>query len=417
MASTNIPTPPSVVVVGANLAGGTVARSLRTRGYEGHITLIGAEETPPYERPALSKQVLSGAQEPGELVLPVDWADLSVDLVLGTRVDEIRPAESTVVLSTGTQLAAGAVVLCTGGRGRRLGVEGEHLEGIHAVRTIEDSLALRSELVAGARVVVVGAGFIGAEVAATAMGLGCEVTVFEHAPIPLARSLGPVWGPFVLQEHTRRGAHLRLGTGVHRFLGDDRVREVEIGGGDRIPADVVVVGVGIEPATELAEGAGLAVAGGIHVDRRAATANPGVFAVGDATLQPGWRNRGVTRLESFQNAQEQADVAAAAILGQELPARDVPWFWSDQFEHNIQIAGTLDASDDIVVRGDRDGREFSAFHVRDGLVRGVFAINRGRDVRAAMRLISGDVVVDSEALADPDTDLRRLARPARAGSS
>ncbi|MFR9803905.1 NAD(P)/FAD-dependent oxidoreductase [Pseudonocardia sp. RS010] len=406
-------TPKSVVIAGANLAGGTVARSLRSRGFEGRITLVGAEATPPYERPALSKQVLSGAQEPDELVLPIDWAGIDVDLRLGQRVDEIVPAESAVALSAGTRLGADAVVLGTGGRGRRLGAEGEELGGIHEVRTIEDSLALRGELVAGARVVVVGAGFIGAEVAATALGVGCEVTVLEHAPVPLARSLGPVWGPFVLEEHARRGAHVRLGTGVHRFLGDDRVREVEIGGGDRIPADVVVVGVGIEPATELAEAAGLAVAGGVHVDERAATSNPGVFAVGDVTLQPGWHGQGMVRLESFQNAQEQADVAAAAILGQEVPARDVPWFWSDQFEHNIQIAGMLDASVDVVIRGDRDGWDFSAFHVRDGVVRGVFAVNRGREVRAAMRLIAAGVVVDPAALADPTTDLRKLPRPAR----
>lgn len=404
-------TPRSVVIAGANLAGGTVARSLRSRGFTGRITLVGAEETPPYERPALSKQVLSGAQDPGELVLPVDWAGIDVDLRLGERVEEIVPAESAVALSTGGRLGADAVVLCTGGRGRRLGVEGEELAGIHEVRTVEDALALRGELVAGARVVVVGAGFIGAEVAATALGLGCEVTVLEHAPVPLARSLGPVWGPFVLEEHVRRGARVRLGTGVHRFLGRDRVREVEIGGGDRIPADVVVVGVGIEPATELAAAAGLAVAGGVHVDERAATGNPAVFAVGDVTLQPGWRGQGMVRLESFQNAQEQADVAAAAILGQEVPARDVPWFWSDQFEHTIQIAGTLDASADVVLRGDRAGWDFSAFHVRDGVVRGVFAIDRGRDVRAAMRLIAAGTVVDPAALEDPATDLRRLARP------
>ncbi|GAA4554953.1 FAD-dependent oxidoreductase [Pseudonocardia xishanensis] len=405
-----------MVIAGANLAGGTVARSLRSRGFEGRITLVGAEATPPYERPALSKQVLGGAQDPGELVLPIDWAGIDVDLRLGQRVDEIVPAESAVALSTGARLGADAVVLCTGGRGRRLGVEGEDLAGIHEVRTVEDALALRAELVAGARVVVMGAGFIGAEVAATALGLGCEVTVLEHAPVPLARSLGPVWGPFVLEEHTRRGARVRLGTGVHRFLGRDRVREVEIGGGDRIPADVVVVGVGIEPATELAAAAGLAVGGGVHVDERAATSNPAVFAVGDVTLQPGWRGQGRVRLESFQNAQDQADVAAAAILGQQVPARDVPWFWSDQFEHNIQIAGMLDASADPVVRGDRGDWDFTAFHVRDGVVRGVFAINRGRDVRAAMRLIAAGTVVDPAALADPGTDLRRLARPRAAAS-
>ena len=311
-------------------------------------------------------------------------------------------------------MRADKILLATGGRCLRLDVPGADLKGVHTLRELEDATCLRGELVPGAKVVVVGGGFIGLEVAASARTLGCDVTVVEAASVPLSRGLGSTYGTFVAEQHLARGVRVGVGVGVRAILGVDRVVGVELDDGMVLPADVVVVGIGIVPRTELAAGLGIEVHQGIVVDAAARTANPAVFAAGDVTVQPAWRGSRLVRYESYQNAQEQAAVAAASMLGRAAAVRDVPWFWSDQFDLNIQIAGDVGDQDEVAVRGEREAFSFIAFHLRAGTVSGAFAINRGKDVRAAMKLIAAGVPVTAEELMDESVDLRRLVHQAPA---
>lgn len=374
--------------------------------------LIGAERHPPYERPPLSKAVLLGTAEPSSVRLRHDWDDLDIELLTGHAVTAIAAGQRRLELDSGASLRADKVLLATGGRCLRLHVPGADLAGVHTLRELDDATRLGAELVPGAKVVVIGGGFIGLEVAASARTLGCDVTVVEAASVPLSRGLGSTYGAFVAEQHIARGVRVGVGVGVRSILGGDRVTGVELDDGMVLPADVVVVGIGIAPRTELAPGLGVEVAQGIVVDAAARTTNPAVFAAGDVTVQPSWRGERMVRYESYQNAQEQAAAAAAAMLGRPAPPREVPWFWSDQFDLNIQIAGDITDPDELVVRGDRDSLEFTAFHLRAQAVSGVFAINRGKDVRAAMKLIAAGLPVSADELMDESVDLRRLARQA-----
>jgi 3-phenylpropionate/trans-cinnamate dioxygenase ferredoxin reductase component len=397
-------------IVGANLAGGRAAEALRGLGFDGRVIMIGAEPYPPYERPPLSKAVLLGKQEPDEAYLRplADWADLDIELRLGARVTQLLPAERAVGLAGGEHVPADKVLLCTGGRPRRLAVEGAELAGVHYLRDIDDALAVRAELVDGASVVVVGAGFIGAEVAACARESGCEVTVLEVAEVPLWRVLGRELGQLIARAHRDRGVDLRAGVGVDRIEGDTRARAVVSTDGRVIEADVVVVGVGIDPATELAELAGIETGNGILVDELCRTSLEGVYAAGDVASHPNPILGERLRLEHWQNAQNQAMAAARSMLGGTEAFAEIPWFWSDQYDLNLQIAGHPRATDSVVWRGDRDGFDFSAFYLRDGVLVGVVAVNRGREVRAAVRLIESRAVVAPEELADQSVDLRKI---------
>ena len=348
------------------------------------------------------------------MLLRNDWDDLDVELITGDGVAAISAGQRRLELNSGTSLRADKILLATGGRCLRLDVPGADLTGVHTLRELEDATCLRGELLPGAKVVVVGGGFIGLEVAASARTLGCDVTVVEAASVPLSRGLGSTYGTFVAEQHIARGVRVGVGVGVRAILGVDRVVGVELDDGMVLPADVVVVGIGIVPRTELAVGLGIEVHQGIVVDAAARTANPAVFAAGDVTVQPAWRGNRLVRYESYQNAQEQAAVAAASMLGRAAAVRDVPWFWSDQFDLNIQIAGDVGDPDEVAVRGERDAFSFIAFHLRAGTVSGAFAINRGKDVRAAMKLIAAGVAVTAEELMDKSVDLRRLARQAPA---
>jgi 3-phenylpropionate/trans-cinnamate dioxygenase ferredoxin reductase subunit len=412
-------TPSVVAIVGANLAGGRAAEGLRRRGFTGRIVLFGAEPHAPYERPPLSKAALSKAAPGGAEFSPAwlrsaqQWAELDVELALNERVTRLRAVGRTVETGSGRALRADAVLLATGGRSRPLGVAGEDLAGVHHLRTHDDAMALRAALAPGRRVVVIGGGFIGTEVAASATAAGCDVTVVERAPVILERGLGRRWGRRMERLHAGHGVRILTG---HRVLGlggsTGQVRYVELDDGRTLDADVVVIGVGLLPATELAGGAGVALAGGVPgvlVDEAAATTVPGIWAAGDVTVQPLAGRAGLVRLESWQNAQDQADVAAASMLGQPLPKRPVPWFWSDQYDVNIQIAGALgeEAGDEVVLRGDQDGTSWLAFRLHAGRVAGVVGLNRGREVRAAMRLIERGSLVSAGELADESVDLRR----------
>ena len=411
-------TPSVIAIAGANLAGGRAAEALRRRGFAGRIVLFGDEPHAPYERPPLSKQALdTGAEfEPAWLRTARQWDEIDVELATSERVTGLSPAGRTLETSAGRTLRADFVLLATGGRSRPLGVVGENLPGVHHLRTHGDAMLLRGALTSGRAVVVVGGGFIGTEVAASAVRAGCGVTVVEPAATILQRGLGRRWGGRLQQVHAAQGVRIMTGRGAVALhagrLG--RVGHVELDDGQRLEADVVVIGVGLVPAVELAASVGARVVNaGVVVDEGAATSAGGIWAAGDVTVQPVEGRAGLVRLESWQNAQEQADVAAASMLGQPLPKRSVPWFWSDQYGLNIQIAGDVGDADDVcVVRGDSGGSSWLAFHLRDGLVRGVIGLNRGREIRAAMRLIERRVVVSADELADESIDIRRAGAAA-----
>ncbi|MGQ4618835.1 FAD-dependent oxidoreductase [Nocardia sp. R7R-8] len=400
----------SVAIVGANLAGGRAAQTLRKEGFEGEIHLIGSEPHPPYERPALSKELLLGDYEPRQTYLQNEeaWAEQGVELRLGTTVTRIHRSSRRLELSDGSFLEAGKVLLCTGGRVRRLPLPGAELDGVEYLRTIEDALSVRDRLTGGAPVVVIGGGFIGAEVAACARLAGAEVTMVESERVPLWRVLGEELGGILTDIHRDRGVRIKTKVTVERIEGNGSVSAVWTSDGERIDASTVVVGVGINPATELAEGAGVDVGNGILVNEFCETSVPGIYAAGDVANHPNAILGNRVRLESWENARKQAAAAAKSMLGKPQAYNDVPWFWSDQYDINIQMAGQPDPTDAIVYRGDPRSDSFSAFFLREKSLRAVVAVNRPRDVKRTTKYIASKQCLVSAQLADESVDLRKL---------
>jgi 3-phenylpropionate/trans-cinnamate dioxygenase ferredoxin reductase subunit len=402
---------PAFVVIGANVAGATVADELRDLGFDGGIGLVGAEPHLPYQRPPLSKGVLSGADAPEATVFrdEAHYAERDIDLHLGARVARLLPAERAVELEDGSRLRADKVVLCTGGRARRLDVPGAELDGVATLRTLDDAVDLGDRLARASSVVVIGAGFIGAEVAAVARGLGRQVTMIEVAEVPLARVLGPL-GAVYAEIHRDQGVDVRLGTAVTAVLGNEHVEGVRTSTGDVVEADLVVVGVGMEPAVELAAGAGIATGNGVLVDEWCRTSIPAVLAAGDVANRPSALLGERCRLEQFQHAQQQAAAAARTMLGGGDPFDDVPWFWSDQYDVNLQMAGHPRWTDELVWRGDPASRSFAVFYRRDGVLTGAVGLNRPKEVRGAMPLIGRRARVEPAVLQDESVDLRKVAK-------
>jgi 3-phenylpropionate/trans-cinnamate dioxygenase ferredoxin reductase subunit len=405
----------SIAIVGASLAGARAVETLRTKGFDGAVHLIGAERHAPYDRPPLSKGVLTGATTTTTLFGPEYWEEQRIALHLGSPVVALRPGERSVELAGGGLIGADRVLLCTGGSARRLDVPGADLDGVFCLRTADDAAGIRERLVEGASVVVLGAGFIGAEVAASARAVGCSVTLVEIADVPLARVLGEDMGRFYGQVHRDHGVDLRTGVGITEILGDrGGVHQVVLTDGTAVPADVVVVGIGIVPSTGLAAGIGAEIAGtapgGIIVDEFCETSVPGVYAAGDVANHPSAILGERVRLEHWRNAQNQAVAAAGSMVGERKPFDEVPWFWSDQYDLALQVAGHPCSTDDVVRRGQPGSGPFTLFYLRDGVVRCVLGVNRPRDVRVGMDLIAARARIDPAALADPGTDLRALAR-------
>lgn len=403
-----------VVVVGAGLAGVSAADALREHGHSGTITLVSAEDRLPYDRPPLSKAAL--LEDPCAPDVPLRpesfYSERGVALRLGTAAVRLDPGGGAVELAGGERLAADAVLLCTGGRCRTLDVPGADLDGVCTLRTPEDAARIRERLERGVPVAVVGGGFIGTEVAAAAVSRGCPAVILEAAGLPMSRALGPDVAERLVGEHRARGADVRTGVQVVRFAGTGRVSGVELADGSRVPAELVVVGVGMAPDHRLAAGAGLAVGDGVHVDPAGRTSNPSVWAAGDvaSVAGPGGSRR---RVEHWQNAKDQGAAIARAVLGVAPAAEPVPWFWSDQYDLNIQLAGHPDPHDARAWRGDRDGLSFSVLHHRDGVVTGITAVNRGKDVRPAIELIRAGAVLDTGLLADPATSVKSLLKAVR----
>lgn len=381
----------TVTVVGASLAGLHAARGLRDQGYDGRLVIVGEERHRPYDRPPLSKQFLTGEGEPGgglgplALTDPDDEAELDAEWLLGVRADRLDPASGAVGLADGRTLRTDGVVIATGAAPRTL--RATALPGVHTLRTLDDARRLRAELRAGAaRVVVIGAGFIGAEVASSCAALGLDVTVVEAAPLPLVPQLGERMAKACAALHAAHGVSLLCGTGVATLRGTDRVTGVELADGRVLPADVVVVGVGVRPVTGWLEGSGLALDDGVLCDEGCATALPGVVAVGDVArlARPG--TGGTVRAEHWTSAAEQGAVAARNLLAGATvePFGALPYFWSDQYGARIQFAGRREPGDTVrIVEGNPDegagagaAGGFLAVYERDAIPTAVLAVNR-----------------------------------------
>ncbi|HZH21092.1 MAG TPA: FAD-dependent oxidoreductase [Geodermatophilus sp.] len=377
---------PTVAVVGGSLAGLSAARALRAQSYEGRVVVVGDERHAPYDRPPLSKQFLAGTASADALALsgPDDDA-LELDWRLGTTAVALDPATRAVRLADGGEVRADGVVLATGARARRLpGTESEDgaasPAGVHVLRTLDDAVALRADLVPGAHLVVIGAGFVGAEVASTARGLGLEVTVVESLPVPLAGPLGPEMGGVCAGLHAEHGVRLLTGTGVAGLTGTSRMQVVELADGRRLPADVVVVGIGALPNVEWLAGSGLDLRDGVVTDERGATSLPGVVAVGDCAAAWSPALGRPVRTEHWTHALEQPATAVAALLGSDVPVPPaVPYFWSDQYGVRIQFAGCRREGDEVrVVEGSCADRSFLAVYERDGRPVAVLGVDQPR---------------------------------------
>lgn len=375
-------TPRQIVVVGASLAGLRACEALRGLGHDGKLVLVGAEARLPYDRPPLSKEILRGDWEPERVDLRREgYDDLAMEIELGRRVVLLDPVRRMLTLDDGRSLDYDGLVVATGAIPKKLpGLA--RIEGVHVLRTLDDSLALRSELLRAARVVVVGAGFIGAEVAASARQMGLEVVMVEPQPVPLAHALGLHIGEICGELHRAHGVDLRCGVGVEGFETDpsgDRFAAVRLTNGSRVEADVAVVGIGVRPATDWLEGSGVALSDGILCDSRCRASVPGVVAAGDVAR---WHNElfdETMRVEHWSNAVEQASAAAAALLHGDdaAPYRPVPSVWSDQHGVKIQTAGRIRAGDRMeIVQGDPAEFRFTALFGRDDRLSGVLTFRR-----------------------------------------
>ena len=402
---------PCIVVIGAGHAGGRAAEAMRALGFDGDILMIGDEPHLPYERPPLSKEMLQGNPEAGIPMRDSDfWAEKEVELRLGTRAVELDPAAKTVTLDDGTIESFDKLLLTPGGAVRRIRTPHDDLDNVFYLRTLDDSRAIDARLAPGQRVVVIGGGFIGLETAASARLRGCDVTVIELADRLMARAVLPEISRTFLNLHRDKGVDVRLETGVTALAGDNTATKVVTDGGEQLPADTVVVGIGIVPDTALAESAGLEVDNGIVVDEFCRTSHPDIFAAGDATSHYSPVYDRHIRLESWQNAQNQAIAAARVMCGEETAHAEVPWMWSDQFDAKLEVAGLPEAWDEVVARGDPASGSYMLFQMAGGQPVGAMSVNLPRDMRFARRLLQSGKSVDAEQLADPDISMRDLAR-------
>ena len=407
----------SIVIVGAGQAAAQAVQSLRQGGYAGRITLVGDEPSLPYQRPPLSKAYMKGEFDEERLYFkPGAWyEDQKVEVLLGTHVPRIDRAKKQVQLGHGGHLDYDYLILATGSRPRPLPVPGADLDGIHDLRTLTDVERIRPKMVAGRRIVIIGAGYIGLEAAAVARQMDLDVTVIEMAPRVLARVTSPVISEFYAAEHGRQGVKILTGITLSHLEGaDGHVTAAILGDGTRLPADMVLSGIGILPNEELAKEAGIACSNGILVDRDARTSDPHVFAAGDCAARPLVHYGRSGRLESVHNAIEQGKLAAAAILGLPRPAEDCPWFWSDQYDLKLQIAGLSQGYDTLVIRGDPASRKFAVFYLKNGTLIAVDSVNSPPEFLASKKLIMSGAKLAPATLSDTSTPMKDIAAQAAA---
>lgn len=398
------------VVIGGGHAGAQAVASLRQEGYEGEVVLIGEESVPPYQRPPLSKTYLSGEQTLERTLLRPEkfYADKDITLKLGVRVEGIDREGRTVALSDGSSLSWNHLIIATGSHPRRLPLPGVDLPGVHYLRTVADVDAIRAEMEPGRKLVIVGGGYIGLEVAAVAIEAGLDVTVLEMEQRILQRVTTAAMSEYYHGVHTRAGVKIHCDAAASEILGSDRVSGVKCQDGSEIPADLVIIGAGILPTTDLAEAAGLEVDNGIVVDDHCRTSDPDIYAIGDCSNHPSPLLGRRLRLESVPNAMDQARVAAANICGKDKVYDAVPWFWSDQYDLKLQMVGFSNDADTEVVRGDPEANAFARFYLRDGVVIAVDAVNSPKEFMAAKQLVANKRAVDAAKLADESVELKTL---------
>ncbi|MGE0420039.1 MAG: NAD(P)/FAD-dependent oxidoreductase [Acetobacteraceae bacterium] len=404
---------PHVVIVGAGHAGGSAAAELRRAGFQGAITLIGDEPIPPYERPPLSKAWLKGDTDADKLALkPASfYAEAGIDLRLDQTVTAIDRGARTVTLGDGSRIGYDLLIIATGARARRIPLPGLDLDGVLELRNAADADRLKAVLRPGAHLAVIGGGYIGLEAAASARGLGCSATVIEAQPRVLARVACEILSNFFQDFHRAQGVSIEVNAQVTALEGKDgHVTGVRLGDWRLIPCNAVLVGVGAVPNQELAADAGLECGNGIIVDLSARTADPSIFAIGDCTHRPLPLYERSMRLESVPNALEQARAAAAAIVGKPVPPPEVPWFWSDQYDLRLQIAGIPFDTDTIVVRGDIAAAKFALFHLKaDGTVQAVEAVNASTEFMGGRRIIQRRKKLSADQISDLSVTMQQLA--------
>ena len=403
---------PTFVIVGAGMAGGKAVETLREEGFDGRVVLLGAEPERPYERPPLSKDYLRGEAERGSVYLQEDagwYGEHDVELRPSTPVESLDVAAGAVLLAGGERIDYDALLLATGAEPRRPPIPGTDLDGVHVLRTLEDSDALRGVLDAGGRLVVVGAGWIGSEVSASARQRGMEVALVETQAVPLEGVLGPELGAFYRDVHADHGVALHLGTGVEAIEGDGRAERVRTSDGTVLECGAVLIAVGVAPRTQLADGV-LGVENGILVDASLRASADGVFAAGDVANHD-HPLFGRLRVEHWANALEQGPSAARAMLGSDVVYDRVPYFFSDQYDVGMEYAGHSLPGDEVVFRGDPATREFIAFWVRDGRVTAGMNVNVWDVNEHLQELVRSGASVDADRLRDPDGPLDELASP------
>ncbi|MBT4161783.1 MAG: FAD-dependent oxidoreductase [Gammaproteobacteria bacterium] len=396
-----------IVIIGAGQAAGQAAASLRQEGFEGTITILGDEDSAPYQRPPLSKQYLSGEVGVDRLLVRPEkfYVDKNIDLKTGTRVGSIAPSEKSVTTTGGDRFEYDKLLIATGSRPRILNITGSDLEGIHYLRTMGDVDGIRESMGSASRICIVGGGYIGLEVAAVARTSGLDVTVLEMEDRILQRVTTPEMSAYYHQLHAGRGVNIMTNTTVSGFQGNGSVSAV-LCGDEIIEADLVIVGIGIIPNVELAETAGLKCENGIVVDDHCRSSDPDIYAAGDCTNHPNPLLNRRLRLESVPNAMEQARVASANMLGGDRVYAAIPWFWSDQYELKLQMVGFSSDGDSSVIRGDKSTNEFAVFYLNDGKVVAVDAVNSPREFMVCKQLYGK--AVNAPDLANPEFELKSL---------
>jgi 3-phenylpropionate/trans-cinnamate dioxygenase ferredoxin reductase subunit len=401
----------NVVIAGAGHAAGQVVATLRQKKFAGRITLIGEESWFPYQRPPLSKKFLAGTMPAERLYFKPEsfYDEPNIDVQLKTRITAVDPATHSVSTKDGRTFSYDYLVLATGGRPRELALPGADLNGVHYLRSIDDVNRIRADLESPGRIVIIGAGYIGLEVAAVTAQLGHEVTVVEMAERVMSRVVSPELSQYYQEVHRSNGVQLKLATGVSGLSGERDVETVDLDTGESLPADIVVVGIGIVPNVELAAMAGLEVSNGIVVDDHCQTSEPNIYAIGDCTWHPNALLDTELRLESVHNALEQAKTAAGNICGDDLSYAQVPWFWSDQYNLKLQIAGLSQGYDEVVIRGNMQEHSFACLYLRQGQLIAVDAVNRPKDFVQSKPLIASHAIIDPDLLADSEIELKTLA--------
>ena len=400
------------VVIGASQAGGWVAKTLRNEGFEGSVILIGEEPYLPYERPPLSKGALAGEAtlESTYFWAPEEYDDLDIDVRLKTRATKIDREKKQVTLDNGDTLKFDRLAITTGARVRVLPIEGSNLDGIFYLRTMADTKAIRATLQEGTKALIVGGGWIGLECASTLKKLNCEVTIIEAAERLCGRAVTPEISDWMFHFHTNRGIKIKLNTTLNSFTGESYLSKANLSNGEIINIDMAIIGIGVIPNVQLAEDAGLKVDNGIVVDTKTQTSDPNIFAAGDVTNHPNEILGRHIRLESWENAQNQGIVAGKALLDLAEPYAEIPWFWSDQFDTNIQMIGLPENWDSTVTRGEPKSDEFTTFYLRNNQIIGAISINAPRDLRFAKRLMQAKKHLSVEDLANTGVKLQSLLK-------